>query len=134
MHHTVRRSRLPRITNLARSTAFALATLAILAGTPTAGRAQSSGFDPSDVDGDAGIAAPGVFVAAPPPARMEVAPVARPGWIWAPGYWRWTGRRYVWIEGRWLAVRRGYQYVPAHGGRLRGGWILVPARWVAHVL
>jgi hypothetical protein len=30
---------------------------------------------------------------APPPARVEVVPDARPGFVWAPGYWEWRGHR-----------------------------------------
>ena len=67
---------------------------------------------------------------APPPLRAEVVPLARrPGWVWAPGYWRWTGRRYVWIAGRWLAPRPGFIYIPAHWERVGGAWLFVPARW-----
>ncbi|MEO5558115.1 MAG: YXWGXW repeat-containing protein, partial [Dokdonella sp.] len=32
---------------------------------------------------------------APPPARIERV-VMRPGYAWAPGYWRWNGARHVW--------------------------------------
>ena len=27
---------------------------------------------------------------APPPPRHEMVPAARPGYVWAPGYWDWT--------------------------------------------
>jgi hypothetical protein len=66
---------------------------------------------------------------APPPPRVVVVPVPRLGWVWSPGYWRWTGRSYFWVEGVWLPERRGYGYVPAHWERMPGGWVLVPARW-----
>lgn len=77
------------------------------------------------------IALTPVLWIAPPPPRVVVAPRPRAGWIWSPGYWRWTGRAYVWIDGIWLAERRGYMYVPSHWERLPRGWVLVPGRWVA---
>ena len=55
----------------------------------------------------------GVEIGVPPPAaRIEVVPPARPGFVWAPGYWGWEGNRHVWIEGRWLETRPGYHWVP----------------------
>jgi WXXGXW repeat (2 copies) len=46
----------------------------------------------------------------PPPPRVEVVPAARPGWVWAPGYWNWRGNRHVWVNGNWVRARRGYAY------------------------
>jgi hypothetical protein len=71
---------------------------------------------------------------APPPPRIVVTPAPRAGWVWSPGYWRWTGREYFWVAGRWLPERRGYGYVPAHWERALGGWIFVPARWLRRPL
>ncbi len=45
----------------------------------------------------------------PPPERVEVIPAARPGYVWAPGYWGWAHRRHVWYSGRWIAARHGYR-------------------------
>ena len=43
----------------------------------------------------------------PPPApRIEVIPPPRVGYLWAPGYWAWTGHRHEWVAGRWLEARR----------------------------
>ncbi len=47
----------------------------------------------------------------PPPPRVVVAPPPRPGYVWAPGYYGWNGRRHVWYDGRWIRERRGYRYV-----------------------
>jgi len=44
----------------------------------------------------------------PPPARVEVVPAPRPGYVWAPGYWAWEGGRHVWRGGHWVVVRPGY--------------------------
>ena len=66
---------------------------------------------------------------APPPARVEVVPAARAGYVWAPGYWRWSGHKHVWVNGSWVHERHGYHYAPhawvEHEGRWRfeeGGW------------
>ncbi len=47
---------------------------------------------------------------APPPPRTVVVPAARPGYVWAPGYWNWRGNRHVWANGHWVRARRGYVY------------------------
>src|SRR5215467_13031408 len=57
---------------------------------------------------------------APPPARVEVVPPPRPGYVWAPGYWAWEGRQHVWREGRWIVVRPGYYWVPERWVEYRG--------------
>ena len=45
--------------------------------------------------------------AAPPPPRVVVAPTARRGYVWVPGYWRWNGHRHIWVNGQ-LPRRAGY--------------------------
>lgn len=66
---------------------------------------------------------------APPPLRDEVVPPPRRGYVWAPGYWNWEGRRHVWHGGSWIRARPGYVYsAPTwveHDGRWqmrRGAW------------
>ncbi len=60
---------------------------------------------------------------APPAPRVEVVPAPRVGYVWAPGYWRWNGRRHVWINGRWVGERRGFHWEP-------DGWVQGPnGRW-----
>lgn len=63
---------------------------------------------------------------APPPPLYEVVPAARPGWIWAPGAWRWRYGRYVWVPGHWIGARPGFAYLPAGWVSVHGGW-----RWRA---
>ena len=65
----------------------------------------------------------------PPPPRAVYVPPPRRGFVWAPGYWAWNGRRHVWHDGHWERERRGYRYVPPEwredGGQYgfrRGGW------------
>ncbi len=70
---------------------------------------------------------------APPPARVEVVPPPRAGFVWAPGYWGWDGRNHVWIEGRWMEARAGYYWAPERWERHeeeRGRhWHFAPGHW-----
>ena len=61
----------------------------------------------------AALASPPVFARteviireAPPPMRVEMIPVGRPGYAWDPGHWRWEGRGYAWMPGHWRSRRR----------------------------
>lgn len=49
---------------------------------------------------------------APPAPQYEVVPNIAPGYVWAPGYWGWTGERHVWIRGRSIMQREGYRWAP----------------------
>src|SRR4051794_18650065 len=49
---------------------------------------------------------------APPAPQHEVIPVMQPGYVWAPGYWGWSGERHVWVRGRPIAQREGYRWAP----------------------
>ena len=67
---------------------------------------------------------------APPPPRAEVVPAPRVGYVWAPGYWRWNGRRHVWIHGSWVRERRGFHWEPeAWVQGPNGRWHLRPGHW-----
>ncbi len=66
---------------------------------------------------------------APPAPRVVVAPAARVGFVWAPGYWHWNGHKHVWRDGYWVHERRGYHWVGAtwvsrgpHYHYQRGHW------------
>ena len=70
----------------------------------------------------------------PPPApRYEVVPAPRPGYLWAPGYWRADGRQHAWQEGHWEQARPGYRYVPDRWERYsengREKWRHQASRW-----
>ncbi|HEY3732132.1 MAG TPA: YXWGXW repeat-containing protein [Steroidobacteraceae bacterium] len=93
-----------------------LATLCLTAAASLAPAVSSAGVN-VDID------------VAPPAPRVEVVPAARPGWVWAPGYWAWRGREHVWVGGRWVHERRGYHWVPdawvargPHYHYVRGHW------------
>jgi len=49
---------------------------------------------------------------APPAPQYEVVPTIPSGYIWAPGYWNWSGERHVWVRGRTIAQRDGYRWQP----------------------
>lgn len=66
---------------------------------------------------------------APPPAKFESVPQARRGYVWAPGYWNWDGRRHVWSAGEWQQERRGGHYRPAEWVRDNDGWRLNRGGW-----
>ncbi|MDF3832791.1 hypothetical protein P3W85_07510 [Cupriavidus basilensis] len=73
-----------------------------------------------------------VSIGVPPPAPVyEVVPVARPGYVWAPGYWDWDdrGHKHKWKKGRWERARAGYIYEAPRWIHARDGWMLQPERW-----
>lgn len=70
----------------------------------------------------------GIHVA-PPPPRFERVPLARRGYVWTPGHWRWNApaRRYAWRGGMWVQTRPAYRHRNARWGRHgrhgpRGHW------------
>jgi len=68
---------------------------------------------------------------APPAPRVEVVPPPRVGYVWAPGYWRWNGRRHVWVSGVWVSARPGWRYEPdAWVQGPNGRWHLRRGHWV----
>jgi len=66
---------------------------------------------------------------APPPDRIIVAPAVRPGYVWAPGYWRWDGRRHVWVDGHYVRERHGYRWHPAHWEQRNGRYHFEEGHW-----
>ena len=73
---------------------------------------------------------------APPPPRFESVPQARRGYVWAPGYWNWDGRRHVWNNGEWLRERSGNQYrryvwAPGHWEWRAQRYDWTPGVWIA---
>jgi len=70
-----------------------------------------------------------IVIGNPPPARYEAVPAPRRGYIWAPGYWDWNGRRYMWIRGHWEHLRPGQVYYRPEWRHERGGWRLERGGW-----
>lgn len=67
----------------------------------------------------------------PPPMPVEVVPAARPGYIWAPGFYQWQAERYQWRPGHWERARPGQVYVPARWHAAGPRWEYRPAHWRA---
>src|ERR1700694_3602473 len=59
---------------------------------------------------------------APPAARDERAPAPRDGYIWAHGYWDWSGHAYSWVPGRFVFERRGAHWVPDRWDQVGSHW------------
>jgi hypothetical protein len=66
---------------------------------------------------------------APPPMRTEVVPMARPGYVWDGGHWRWAGRGYEWVPGHWRPVRIGAHWVPGHWVQRGPNWRWIEGHW-----
>ena len=66
---------------------------------------------------------------APPAPRYEVVPVARPGYVWAPGYWDYRYNRYDWVSGRWVRERPGYYYTSPQWVQRGDRWTLTQGSW-----
>ena len=66
----------------------------------------------------------------PPPLRVVEVPPPRRGYVWVPGYWRWSGREHVWVEGYFVRERRGWHWEPAHWDERQGRWYFTPGLWV----
>lgn len=66
---------------------------------------------------------------APPAPRVEVVPAPRAGYVWAPGYWNWSGREHVWVGGRWEHERHGHHWVPDRWEQRGNHWHREPGHW-----
>ena len=66
---------------------------------------------------------------APPAPRVEVMPAARPGFVWAPGFWAWRGGNHVWVRGHWIRERPGYRWVPDAWVQAGPHWHYAPGHW-----
>ena len=66
---------------------------------------------------------------APPPLQVEVVPAARPGFVWASGYWMWNGNRHVWVAGRWVHERPGYHWVHEEWVQAGPHWHFQRGHW-----
>lgn len=66
---------------------------------------------------------------APPAPRVVEAPPPRPGFVWAPGYYRWDGHQHVWVDGHFIRERRGSHWVPEHWDERHGRYHFEPGHW-----
>jgi len=65
----------------------------------------------------------------PPAPRVVEVPPPRPGYVYAPGYWRWDGRAHVWVDGHWEHERHGHHWVPDAWVQRGPNWHFVPGHW-----
>lgn len=65
---------------------------------------------------------------APPVAQVERVAI-RPGFEWAPGYWRWNGARHIWVGGVWMRARSGHRFVPARWAHVGPAWRFHRGYW-----
>jgi len=65
---------------------------------------------------------------APPAPRYERV-VVRPGYVWTPGYYRWTNNRYVWVGGTYVVERPGYRWRPHRWTSMNGRWRFEEGGW-----
>ena len=66
---------------------------------------------------------------APPAPQYEIVPAVAPGYIWAPGYWGWSGERHVWIRGRTIVQREGYRWAPDRWDQRGNGFFRTAGHW-----
>jgi hypothetical protein len=66
---------------------------------------------------------------APPAPRYEVVPSIAPGYVWAPGYWGWSGERHVWIRGRPIVQRSGYSWEADRWEQRNNGYYRTAGHW-----
>lgn len=66
---------------------------------------------------------------APPAPQYEVMPTIQPGYVWAPGYWAWSGERHVWVRGRPIAQREGYRWEPDRWEQRDQGYYRTAGYW-----
>ncbi len=72
-----------------------------------------------------------IYVRVGPPAPVvETVVVARPGYVWVPGFYRWSGRAYVWVAGRYVVPPRPRAvWVPGHWVQEPRGWFWIGGAW-----
>ena len=67
---------------------------------------------------------------APPPNRTERVNRPKPGHVWIPGHWSWSGSNYLWVSGLFVKEPRpGASYSPGRWKFGFDGYTWVPGRW-----
>jgi hypothetical protein len=69
------------------------------------------------------------FNTAPPPARYEVVPAPRHGYVWSSGYWNANDNRHKWKAGHWERERVGYHWTQPAWTQHDNRWQLERGRW-----
>ena len=68
----------------------------------------------------------------PPQMITEVTPAPQFGFIWAPGFWGWSGHRHVWYPGHWQHDRPGQIWIGNQWSRRGPGWHFEGGHWGHH--
>ena len=66
---------------------------------------------------------------APPAPQHEIVPAMNPGYVWAPGYWGWSGERHVWVRGRSIAQRDGFRWAPDRWDQRDSAYYRTAGHW-----
>jgi hypothetical protein len=66
---------------------------------------------------------------APPAPREEVVPQLQAGYVWAPGYWNYSGNKHVWVAGHQIRERKGHHWVADHWEQNGSHWHMQPGHW-----
>jgi hypothetical protein len=66
---------------------------------------------------------------APPEPRVVVAPPPRPGFVWAPGYYRYDGHHHVWTDGHFIRERPGFHWEADRWVHHEGRYRYEPGHW-----
>jgi hypothetical protein len=72
---------------------------------------------------------------APPPLRVYVQPPCpAEGYIWTPGYWKYTRDGYIWIPGAWVQPPElGFLFTPGYWEFVDGAYMWHHSYWGPHV-
>ncbi len=66
---------------------------------------------------------------APPEMIYEVRPEPQLGFIWAPGFWGWSGARHVWYPGHWMHEQPGQIWIGNEWNHRGGRWYFESGHW-----
>ena len=89
--------------------------------TMVAGALLSPGFAVAGAD---------ILTSVPPPQpRIEHEPPHRDGYVWAPGYWEWSGRFFHWVSGTWIPERPRAHWVADHWEQVGDHWHYLRGHW-----
>lgn len=123
------RSALPRRPLWAPLTAALLGAALLTGGCATTVNERTVAYAPGGVE-----AAVSVRVAPPPLPEYDQPPCPGDGYLWTPGYWRWSEADYFWVPGTWvLPPAVGVLWTPGYWGWSEGAYVFHEGYWGPHV-
>lgn len=66
---------------------------------------------------------------APPQEIYEVRPEPQIGYVWAPGFWGWSGVRHVWYPGHWIHEQAGQIWIGNQWNHRGSRWYFESGHW-----